>query len=300
MILFAFEAYRALAATLRKTASVTLGRFRNERFENGELLILLETTVDKEDCLILGSIAPPDEQLLYSLLLAHTIRKQGGRRIIGMFPYLAYARHDKDKPGESLAAAWAGSLAQVSGIDQVITVDVHSERAARLFPIPVLSLSSAGILAEAMKRYGLTEATIVAPDEGAIGRCQAVATSAGAPSGKIAYFQKHRTEEGITHTGPIGAVRRQAVIIDDILDTGGTLLSACEKLNAAGAEDISIMVTHGLFTGARWEGLWHLGVRRIFCTDSVPLRPGVDVDRIVRLSIVPLLEKELKAHAVQR
>lgn len=175
----------------------------------------------------------------------------------------------------------------------MITVDVLSERAKRLFPIPVHSLCPAEVFAEAMNRCGLNGATIAARDQGAIGRCEAVQSAAGMASGKIPYFAKQRTATGITHAGPIGEVGRQAVIVDDILDTGGTLLSACEKLIEVGVEEIWIMVTHGLFTGERWKRLRGLRVKRIFCTDSVPPPAGVCGEDIFRLSIIPLLEKEL-------
>lgn len=295
MILFAFEAYQAMAEALAKSSHMALGRFLVSRFENRELHAEIQTLVRKENCFVLGSIAPPDEQLLSTLLLAHTLRNEGACRVTALLPYLAYARDDKDKPGKSLATAWVGALAQASGLDEVITVDVHSERAKRLFPIPMRSLSPATVFAEALNRHGLTEATIVAPDEGAIGRCEAVQKAAGIASGKIPYFEKQRTATGITHAGPIGQVGREAVIVDDILDTGGTLLSACEKLVEAGVEEIAIMVTHGLFTGERWKELRRLGVKRIFCTDSVPLGTGVCGDAIVRLSIVPLLAEECSA-----
>jgi ribose-phosphate pyrophosphokinase len=291
MILFAFEAFQAMGVALAKFG--TLGRFRVGRFENGELHLSVQTLVRNETCFVLGSIAPPDEQLLSVLLLAHTLKKEGARRVTALLPYLAYARDDKDKPGESLATALAGAISAAAGIDQVITVDVHSERARRLFPIPVVSVSSAEVFADALKRYGLRDATIVAPDGGAISRCEAVQRAAGIASGKIPYFAKQRTATGITHAGPIGEVSRQAVIVDDILDTGGTLLSACEKLIEVGVEEITIMVTHGLFTGERWKHLRGLRVKRIFCTDSVPPHAGVCGEDILRLSIIPLIEKEL-------
>jgi len=296
MILFALEAYQAMAEALAKSSNLALGRFRMARFENGEMYIKVETAARTEHCIVLGSMAPPDEQLLSVLLLAHTLKKEGACRVTGLLPYLGYARHDKDKPGESLATACVGAIAQASGLDEVITVDVHSERAKRLFPIPVLSLSPTEVFAEALKRHGLADATIVAPDEGAIGRCEALQKAAGMACGKIPYFKKQRTATGITHAGPIGQVGRQAVIVDDILDTGGTLLSACEKLVEAGVKDITIMVTHGLFTGERWKQLWRLGVKRIFCTDSVPGVAGACGDDIVRLSIAPLLANGLCAN----
>ena len=293
MILFAFQAYQGMALEFQKAAQLTVGQFRVSRFENGELHLDLKARVANENCLILGSIDPPDAQLLSALLLAHTLKKEGARRVTAIFPYLAYARHDKDKPGESLATAWAGALVRASGIDQVITVDVHSERAKRLFPIPVLSLSPAEVFAEALNRHGLSQATIVAPDEGALGRCKAVSTAMGIGNSDIPYFEKRRTPSGITHAGPVGKVGRNVVIVDDILDTGGTLLSACEKLVQAGVDEITIMVTHGLFTGDRWKKLWQLHVKRIFCTDSVPLPPRVDGNGIVRLSVASLFEREI-------
>lgn len=296
MIRFALEQYTGMALDLEKAiGQLQPGTFRIARFENGELHACVDTSVTAQRCVVLGSIAPPDERLLSVLLLAHTLKKEGAKQVTAVLPYLGYARDDKDKLGHSLATAWVGSLIRASGCDQVITVDVHSERTKTLFPVPLVSLSPAGVFAEAITRYGLTDATIAAPDEGAIGRCEAVQAAAGMSFGKIPYFEKHRTDTGIIHAGPIGEVGRRAVIVDDILDTGGTLVSACERLSKTGIEEIEVMVTHGLFTGTRWKDLYHLGVKRIFCTDSVPLPAGVHGQSIVSLSITRLLSKELLA-----
>jgi ribose-phosphate pyrophosphokinase len=294
VIFFAFEKYAAMGAALESAVpQLRAGRFRVARYENGELHAEVQTRVSGQGCVILGSLAPPDDQLLSALLLAHTLKKEGASRVTAMFPYLGYARDDKDKPGQSLATAWVGALVQSSGCDQVVTVDVHSDRARHLFPVPVVSLSPAKTFADALAQYRLTGATLVAPDEGAIRRCEEVSTAAGRAPGRIAYFEKHRTAEGITHAGPVGEVGPQAVLVDDILDTGTTLISACEKLVKSGVEHIDVMVTHGLFTGARWKDLHRFGVKRIFCTDSVPRPAGIEGANIVELSIVPLLAGEL-------
>jgi ribose-phosphate pyrophosphokinase len=294
MILFALEKYEAMGAAFEKNLPwLKSGRSRVARYDNGELHISLPTPVKAQHCLILGSVAPPDEQLLSVLLLAHTLKKEGAASVTALLPYLAYSRQDKDKPGESLATAWAGLLARASGLDQVITVDLHSKADQQLFAVPLLSLSSAEIFASAINEYQLQKATIVAPDNGAIGRCEEVKLAAGMPKSETPYFEKHRVETGITHVGPIGKVGSQAVIIDDVLDTGITLVSACEKLAGAGVQEIHIMVTHGLFTGTSWKELWSLGVKRIFCTDSVPLPADFDANRIVRLSVIPLVQRYL-------
>ncbi|HVY94181.1 MAG TPA: ribose-phosphate diphosphokinase [Bryobacteraceae bacterium] len=292
MILFAFDAWKKMAEVLGK-AGLASGGFRAAQFENGEWHIEIGTPVRGQECLVLGSIAPPDGQMLSTLLLGHTLKKEGAREVRAVLPYLGYARHDRDKPGESLATAWSGAIVQASGIDSVVTVDVHSEYCSRLFPVPLISLSPAETFARAFARFGLRDATIVAPDEGAITRCEAVKKAAGSVQATIPFFRKQRTAAGILHTGLIGAVGRKVVIVDDILDTGGTLVSACEKLREGGAEEIDVMVTHGLFTGERWRKLWGLGVRRIFCTDSVPIPAGVQDARIEQLSVVPLLEQQL-------
>ena len=264
MILFAVERYAGMALELGKaTGQLQPGTFRIARFENGELHARVDTSVTAQCCVVLGSIAPPDEQLLSVLLLAHTLKKEGAKQVTAVLPYLGYARDDKDKPGQSLATAWIGSLIRASGCDQVITVDVHSEKTKQLFPVPLISLSPAKVFAEAIARYGLADSTLVAPDQGAISRCEAVRAAAGMSS-KTAYFEKHRTETGIINTGPIGEVGRRVVIIDDILDTGGTLVSACEQLSRTGVEEIEVVATHGLFTGTRWKDLYDLGVKRIF------------------------------------
>jgi ribose-phosphate pyrophosphokinase len=174
-----------------------------------------------------------------------------------------------------------------------MTVDVHSERDKELIGLPVRSLSTARIFAEVLKSQNLTSATIVAPDNGAIRRCEEVKKAAGLPIGETPYFEKRRTEKRIIHRGPIGRVESRVVIIDDMIDTGGTLVSACERLRDAKVEEIYIIVTHGLFTGEHWVQLWSFGVRRIFCTDTVPLRADIDASNISVLPAAPLLRDEV-------
>ncbi len=293
MILFAFEAYEAMAAALQKAAHLAPARFSMARFDNGELNVKIQTPVRGEDCFILCSCAPPDDRLFSVLLLAHTLKKEGAHRVTAILPYLAYARHDKNNPGESLTTAWLGAVAKASGIGIVITADLHSERARKLFAIPVASLSPAPLFAEALAQFGLKHAAIVAPDQGAIARCEDLKKAAAMPQGAVPYFEKRRTAAGILHGSLFGNVGREVVLVDDILDTGGTLISACKRLREARVDEITVMVTHALFTGERWKNLWRLGVKRIFCTDSLPRHADSKEGRIVRLSAVPLLEQEL-------
>ncbi len=138
-------------------------------------------------------------------------------------------------PGSGIAQAWSddsawiGELLRAAGVDDVVTVDLHSRTAHHLFPVPLRSLSPAEIFAGEITRLSLAGATVVAPDEGALDRCEAVRQATGIDR-PVAYFEKTRTAAGITHSGLHGTVGRHVVIVDDILDTGGTLISSCEAL----------------------------------------------------------------------
>lgn len=293
MILFSLPSHGSMADTLVKLCSLQRGEFSINRFANQEMYIVMRGLVRDEHCVILGSVAPPDDQLLSFLLLAHTLKKEGARTITAILPYLAYSRHDKNKSDESLAIAWVGSLFKCSGIDEVLTVDLHSQRDKELFPIPITSISSSQLFAEAINKHSLTDTTLVAPDNGAIRRCAEVRAAANM-SGKVAYFEKERTPQGIAHIASVGEFGAKVVIIDDMLDTGGTLISACEQLNEKGVREIYIMVTHGLFTGSQWKKLWALRVKTIFCTDTIALHKELEAKPIEVISVIPLMQRQLK------
>lgn len=287
MILLAFPYYERLASELARLGCLRCASFSVHRFPNGELHATVEA-IPASHCILLASIAPPDENLLMTLLVAHTVKKAGAHRVTALLPYLAYARQDKEEAGKSLGAAWAGALIDASGVDDVVTVDVHSPVVPGLFPMPLRSLSPAPVFAAELATFPVSDLTVVAPDEGAIPRAEAVRRAIGVDR-PISHFKKQRGPVGISHSTLHGHVGRRAVVIDDILDTGSTLVSACEGLRAAGAEEIVVMVTHGLFTGTAWERLWSGGGTRVYCTDSVPLPQRAITKGVRVLSLAPVL-----------
>jgi ribose-phosphate pyrophosphokinase len=272
-LLFTFPEYSQTNKFLSDLPGLEPGQFSITRYENHDLHAKIESSVAGEHCFILGSVGAPDCQTLSLLLLAHTLRKEGAHRVTGILPYLAYSREDKIKPGESLTTDWVGALLKASAFDEIWTVDLHSEEDKRLFPLMLESLSPARTFSECLGKLALTDVCFVSPDQGAIPRCLSVKSASGIVNGNVVYFEKHRSTTGIVHhslCGKVGKVERCAVIVDDILDTGATLVSACEKLVAAGAQELYICVTHGLFCGQRWRGLWSLPVKHFFCTDTIP------------------------------
>lgn len=292
MKLFTFPGFRRLAGELAADASaVELGECCVERHANGELWIELQGAVEGVDCAALGTLRPPDRHLAEFLLLCDTLRRGGARSVLAILPYFAYARQDRQEPRRSLAAAWVGALLAASGVTQVLTLDVHSPHVAPLLPIPLRAQVSAALFARALAGR-LVGATLVAPDEGAIERCAQLRQATGLEL-PMAHFHKVRSKAGVcAHL--VGAVSERAVVFDDILDTGGTLVACAAELHAAGVRQISVGVTHGLFTGTAWQRLWSLGVDKLVCTDSVGTGPAADA-RVEVIACAPALLPGLRA-----
>ena len=265
MYLFPFKQYKYLVKNLKELPDLRIGKFEADRFPNQELYIKLHNQVENKDCLILGGITPPDENLVSFLLLSHTLKKEGASKIIAILPYLAYARQDKAKVGESLATESIGELLRASHINELVTVDVHSNKVESLYPIPIHNLSSAKLFAKEIKKLKLKNPTFVAPDEGAVERVQKVVEAYGKEA-EIAFMKKKRTPSGVSSI-LYGHITENAVVVD-ILDTGGTLLACCEILKCAGAKNNYIFVTHGLFTGSDWQHLFDFNVKKIYCLIS--------------------------------
>ena len=287
-LVFSMPGHEAL---LRDARDIPAGSFTIGRFPNQELHARVESHVAGRDCAVVGSIAPPDEQLTSLLLVADTLAKERAASVTALLPYLAYTRQDHAEPGASLAAAWTGRLLEASRVDRVVTLDVHSAEAQRLYPIALESLSPARLFAEEIERLGLEDVVVVAPDEGGAERAAEVAAAAGVER-PVAVFGKRRTREGVVHTGMTGELSHSAVVVDDILDTGSTLLLCCRALRAAGVEEITVFVTHGLFTGTVWHELWRAGVGRLYTTDSVP-RARRASPRVTVLPLRDLLAERL-------
>jgi ribose-phosphate pyrophosphokinase len=265
MIAFALPGFESLLAE----RAGAVGRLVVERFANRELALGLETAVEGKSCALVGSVAPPDEQLLELLLAADTLRRHGAARIAAILPYLGYARQDAPEPRRGLGIAWIGGLLGACGIDRAATIDVHSADATERLGLPLTSLSPAELFASHLTGSALLDAVVVAPDEGAIARCRALAEAAGVER-PIAYMRKERTPTGVAHREFVGEVGRRALVVDDILDTGATLVSCCRELQRIGVEETTVVVTHGLFTGEAWKALPLLGVRSVYVSDSLP------------------------------
>jgi len=296
--------FEALARTIAKKLNIKKGVYQLKRFTNNEAQIVISDDVKNSKCLVLGTNVPPDQRTIELMFLCHTLKKEGAKKISAILPYLAYTRQDRKEAKKSLAMDWFAKTFKISGVSEIITLDIHSQLAQKLFDMPLISLSPAKIFADEIKKISFIDATIIAPDEGAINRCQDVKKYLGIKE-PISYFKKKRNGQKISSVFK-GKAKRRVILIDDILDTGGTLIVACKELKKLGVHEIIIMVTHGLFTNDNWKELWDLGVKKIYTTDSLPLvarnsheagfpdlevktRPGISI-----LPIAPIIERHFR------
>ena len=291
-LVFGLTPYRRLVTSI---AGIDRGAAAVDRFPNRELHARVAAPACGRDCIIVGSISPPEARIGELTLLADTLRRGDARSVTAVVPYLAYARQDRADAGESLGLAWAGALLGAAGIDAVVTVDVHSRAAPELVGMPVTSLPATAALAAALTpEWTSADVTFVAPDEGARERCQALADAVAGPR-PIAVVGKHRSATGVVHTHLTGTVGPRVVLVDDILDTGATLISCCRWLAREGVEDIAVVVTHGVLTGDAWRELPSIGVRRLWMTDTVA-GAGRRAASAGIVPIAPVLAPVLRAH----
>ena len=292
-LFYVFDFYHYLLKDLKKTSGFVEGKFSVDRFRNQELFLTIQDSCQDKSCIVFGTLMPPEINLISFLMLCHTLQKEKAKRITAVIPYLSYSRQDREEPKKSKSAALIGRLLATSGVDALITFDVHSMFVEKLIPIPLISLSPAFVFAEEIRKLAISDATIVSPDVGAINRAEDVAKELK-NGNKVAYIEKKRTKDGVTHHELHNNVTEKVIIIDDILDTGKTLISCCEKLIEKGVKEIIIMVTHGLFTGKEWEKLWGLRVKKIYCTDTLPIAKELLLNKkISTLSVVPQLIEAL-------
>ena len=270
MVVFAQSDYfkNVALAICAQRPDCNLGELEILRYPNGEMYTQTTGSVQDQDCVICGSIAPPDAQMLSLLNLCDALKLAGAKSVALALPYLAYARHDKPAKGQSAGTALVGSLLRAAGVDRILTIDVHSGNTCKIMRLPIASLPATQLFLPYIKELGWRAPAVAAPDKGALGRARLLAQEI--PAAKIIQLVKKHVD-GTMHADLIGDPPGERVIlVDDILDTGDTLISACQMLRRKGAKEFVAVVTHGLFSGDTWTKLFDLGVTKIFVTDTCP------------------------------
>ena len=298
VILFGGTSNPALSEAVARELGVELAPCTVERFPDGELTVRLGLSVRRCEVYVLQATAPPvNDHLMELLAFADACRRAAAARIIAVVPYFGYARGDKrEGRREPVTASLVAALMETAGVDQVLTVDIHSAQMEGFFRIPMDTLSAVPLLCDALRGRLPEDATVVSPDAGRVKTASEFADRLGLP---LAVLNKHResgTRTRVTHI--VGDVRgRACLIVDDMISTGGTIAESAEALRGAGASGpIVVAATHGLLMGDAAERMAVHGVEEIVLTDSIPERTAGAIP-VRTVTLAPLLAAGIRRAA---
>jgi len=258
-------------------------------FPDGESYVRLEGAVEGETAVIVQTTSPPQDQRLIQLaLMVDAAKRHNAKTVVAVVPYLAYARQDKVfLKGEAISIEAIAKMLWAVGVDSLITVNIHEKNTVAKFPFPAKNLSAIPLLAEHFKQRGFSDAFLLAPDKGAVGIVQEAAAVLSCECG---YLEKHRDR----YTGLVSVEKREfnvrnrtAIIFDDIISTGGTIVAAANLLYELGAAEVYAACVHPLLVGEAEKRLREADVKEVIGTDSVP-------SPVSKVSLAPLLAQTLR------
>lgn len=290
---FSGNANRALADAISAELDVPLGRAFVGAFQNGETRVKLEENVRESDVFIIQPTCDPVNQNVMELLvMIDAVRRASAARITTVVPYYGYAKQEKKTSGrEPISAKLVANLLTTAGADRVLAVDLHAAAIEGFFDIPVDHLRATPLLATYFLRDLEEDVVVVSPDAGGVTRAQDFRERV---DGSLAIIAKQRPRPDVTETlDMVGDVEgKVAIIVDDMISTGGTLVQAAKMLTERGAARIHVAATHGIFAANALELLADSPIDRIVVTDTIPL-PAHAVGRIEVVSVAPLLAEAI-------
>ncbi len=297
MKVFSCGASKALTEGICRHLGVTPGRALVDSFSDGEIHMQIQEHVRGHDVFIVNSTAPPvNDNLMQMLMFCDAALRASAERITAVIPYFGYARQDrKDKPRVPITAKLVANLITAAGADRVLTVDLHCGQIQGFFDILVDHLSADIVFCDHFINAGLQDnLTVVSPDMGSVGRARIFAGRLGAP---IAIVDKRRPRENESEVmNIIGNVEgRNALLIDDMIDTGGTLVKAAKAIKEHGACSVRACATHPVFSGPALDLLEASVLEEVVVCDSIPLaRRAEENPRIRVLTLAPLVGEAIR------
>jgi ribose-phosphate pyrophosphokinase len=293
--IFTGNAHRDLGEAIARSLKVPLGRAHLARFSDGEVWFQIQDNVRGADVFVVQPTAPPvNENLMELLVMLDAFKRSSASRITAVIPYYGYARQDrKDKPRVPISAKLVADLLSTAGTDRILTMDLHASQIQGYFDVPVDHLFAAPVIIEYVLKLDLPDLTVVSPDAGGVERARAYAKRLGA---SLAIVDKRRDVPNVAEVhNVIGEVEgRTALIVDDIVDTAGTLAKVAEAIKAAGAREILASSSHAVLSGHAVERIEKSPLSKLIVTNSIPLPPEKRSDKIVSLSIAKLLGRAIK------
>ncbi|MCP5081480.1 MAG: ribose-phosphate pyrophosphokinase [Alphaproteobacteria bacterium] len=292
MKLVAGNSNRALAEAIAAYLNIPLGKCLVRRFADMEVFVEVQENVRGEDLFVVQSTSfPANDHLMELLIIIDALRRSSAQRITAVLPYFGYARQDR-KPGPRtpISAKLVANLITRAGADRVMTLDLHAGQIQGFFDIPTDNLFAAPVMVRDIEeRFNGNKLMVVSPDVGGVVRARGLAKRFDAP---LAIVDKRRERAGESEVmNIIGDVEgHSCILVDDIVDSGGTLCNAAEALLAQGATDVSAYITHGVLSGGAVARITSSRLKELVVTDSIQATEAVRVSANIRvLSIAPLI-----------
>jgi ribose-phosphate pyrophosphokinase len=287
---FSCNSNPTLARAICEHIGIPMGDAQVGKFSDGEIHVKLNESVRGSDVYVIQSTCDPVNQHLMELLvMVDALRRASAGTINVVIPYYGYARQDrKTRARDPITAKLVANLIETAGADRIITMDLHATQIQGFFDIPVDHLMGVPILAEYFRGKGLDDVVVVSPDHGGVIRARRLAERLEAP---IAIIDKRRPEPNVAEVMSIvGDVRgRTAIIIDDIIDTAGTITLAANALLEHGAKEVYACCTHPVFSGPAIERIRESNIKEMVVTDTIPLPEHKQLDKIKVLSVARLI-----------
>jgi ribose-phosphate pyrophosphokinase len=302
MKLVAGNSNRPLAEAISAYLDVPLARCQVKRFADMEVFVEILENVRGEDVFVIQSTSfPANDHLMELLIIIDALRRSSARRITAVIPYFGYARQDR-KPGPRtpISAKLVANLITRAGADRVLTLDLHAGQIQGFFDIPTDNLFSAPVMVRDIKEHlDGGNRMVVSPDVGGVVRARALAKRIDAP---LAIVDKRRERPGESEVmNIIGDVSgRSCILLDDIVDSGGTLVNAAEALLANGAREVYAYITHGVLSGGAVSRISNSKLKELVITDSILPTQAVRIARNIRVvSIAPLIGEAIGRTATE-
>ena len=294
--IFSGNANLELAHALCKHLGQPLGSAKVERFADGEVYVEIDQNVRGVNCFVVQpTCTPVNDNLMELLIMIDALKRSSANPIVAVIPYFGYARQDrKTRPRTPISARLVADLLTAAGVTRILAMDLHAGQIQGFFDIPVDHIYAMPVMMEYLRtRFG-ADTVIVSPDAGGVERARAYSKRLDA---SLAIIDKRRPAPNVAElVHIIGDVKdRDAIIIDDMVDTAGTLCAAANGLTDKGARAVYACVTHGLLTGPALERIHASTIKELIITDSIPPRPDVKASPKVRvLSVAHLLSEAVK------
>ncbi len=287
-------ANKKLAEEVSAKLGIPLTPITISRFNDGEIYVKVEESVRGCDIFLIQPTCPPtNETLMELLIIVDALKRASAKEITAVIPYYGYARQDrKATPREPITAKLVANLITVSGVNRVITFDLHVDQLQGFFDIPLDNLEVMPILAENILEKGLKDIVVVSPDAGGTVRARRLAKLVGA---SLAIIDKRRPKHGVAQVmNIIGEVEgKNAILIDDMIDTAGTITKAAKAIKDAGALGVYVCATHPLFSGPAIERLKEAPIDEVLVTNTISLAKDKMLSKIKVISLAPLLAETI-------